>query len=347
MSRETMQTLNNDTLIGFTEKRGHAWHYRAELQGDEPNHYPGAVPVGDVQRRLFHWDATSRPLFVQLPADVDTATSLSDDGEPVTLSQVPDRQAITRSDTGAVLGIFAEGYQIHQYREWLLGTVSNLLSDTLNVGSAGLLKGGRVAWASVEVPDTMTTPEGVTFRPNLLACTSHDGSLATTFQRVVTNVVCDNTMSAALSERSEKFKVKHSRNSKIKLAEARDALQLLDLTADAFQAEVAELCATTVTDRQWSKFLDAYVTVPEQKGRGQTLAVNKQDTLNRLWRRDARVAPWKGTAWGVVQAVNTYTHHEGIVRGTERAERNMLRAVSGGADKLDSDTLSLLRTVLV
>jgi hypothetical protein len=34
---------------------------------------------------------------------------------------------------------------------------------------------------SVEVPETITTSEGVAFRSNLLACTSHDGSLATTF----------------------------------------------------------------------------------------------------------------------------------------------------------------------
>jgi hypothetical protein len=32
-------------LIGFTDKRGHAWHYRPEEQGDEPNHYPGAIPL--------------------------------------------------------------------------------------------------------------------------------------------------------------------------------------------------------------------------------------------------------------------------------------------------------------
>jgi hypothetical protein len=48
----------------------------------------------------------------------------------------------------------------------------------------------------------------------------------------------------------------------------------------------------------------------------------------------------------VVQAVNTYTHHEQTVRGAERAERNMLRAVDGGTDTLDSTTLTALRRVL-
>ena len=53
MSRETLQHLNTNTLIGFTDKRGHAWHYREEHQGGESNHYPGPVPVNDILRRLF------------------------------------------------------------------------------------------------------------------------------------------------------------------------------------------------------------------------------------------------------------------------------------------------------
>ena len=48
MSAETSTWLNTQTLIGFTDQRGHAWHYRADDQGDEPNHYPSAVPVADV-----------------------------------------------------------------------------------------------------------------------------------------------------------------------------------------------------------------------------------------------------------------------------------------------------------
>jgi hypothetical protein len=38
MSKETLQHLNTNTLIGFTGQRGHAWHYRAEELGGEPNH---------------------------------------------------------------------------------------------------------------------------------------------------------------------------------------------------------------------------------------------------------------------------------------------------------------------
>lgn len=331
MSRETSQWLNTSTLIGHTLKRGHAWHYRAEHQGNESNHYEYAVPVEDVRRRLLNWQAVEGDI---------TATALTPDG--VVTATDPDRKAIMRSDTGAILGIFKSGYRMHQFDEWLLDTVATILDDDLSIGSAGLLKGGAVAWVSVEVPENITTPEGVVFRPNLLACTSHDGSLATTYQRVVTNVVCDNTMSAALGEGGPRLKVKHSRNSIGRLTDARDALAIVHTVAEDFAAEVARLSAVKISTPVWSKFVDVLVPMPEKAGRSMTMAENKRDSLNRLWNVDPRVAPWKGTAWGVVQAVNTLVHHEGIVRGADRPERNMLRAVTGGVDKLDNETVSTL-----
>src|SRR4051812_32141856 len=104
MSRETLQHLNTHTLIGNTDARGTAWHYRAEHQGEEPNHYPGPIPLVDVERRLFYWKAESRPLAVQVPADPDTMTHLDPDGLPVRWAPVPDRQAIARSALGVVHG---------------------------------------------------------------------------------------------------------------------------------------------------------------------------------------------------------------------------------------------------
>jgi len=86
-------------------------------------------------------------------------------GKPVRWVAVEDRQAICRSDAdnGKVMGIFAPGYTMHQYREWLLTTVANILDDDLSISSAGLLRGGAVAWVEVSVPESITTPEGVTF----------------------------------------------------------------------------------------------------------------------------------------------------------------------------------------
>jgi hypothetical protein len=122
--------------------------------------------------------------------------------------------------------------------------------------------------------------------------------------------------------------------------------------ADDFAAEVAQLCAIEVTPSQWSQFLDTHVprvdpTGLPLEGRSLTLADNKRDALQRLYAHDSRVAPWAGTAHGVLQAVNTFEHHEGTVRGASRADRNMLRAVTGDFGKVDRTTWASLKDVLV
>lgn len=346
MSEETATWLNTMTLIGFTDQRGHAWHYRKGAQGAEPNHYPTAIPVEDVRRRLFHWKVAEGDV-------VSTATLMNDTGVGTVTVRDPARKSMLRppgalgpDDAGAILGIFRSGYAGHDYEEWLLEQVAAILDDDLAIGSAGLLKGGAVAWVSVEVPETITTPEGVAFRPHLLATTSFDGSLATTFKRVVQNVVCDNTHAVAMGEAGQQVKVRHSRHSQLKLADARDALAMVHTIAEDFATEVARLTAVKVSDDDWARFLEEIAPVTGQEGRARTIAQTKHERLSRLWNHDTRVAPWRGTAWGAVQALSTYTHHESVVRGMARAERNMLRAVEGGVDALDRDSAQRILAIV-
>jgi phage/plasmid-like protein (TIGR03299 family) len=349
MSQETEQWLNQNILVGFTSKRGNAWHYRSSAQGAESNHYEEAIPQEDVTRRLFSWDF--------LEGDV-SSTVVHADG--VTVVEAPDRKAIIRPDgaipgmDAGVLGIFKTGYQVHPYQEWLLDNVSSILDDSeLQVASAGLLKGGAVAFVQVEMPENIETPEGFAFRPFLTAATSVDGSLSSTYQTGVTAVVCDNTLSAALAEKesANRIKVRHSRNSLGRVSDVRDALQIVYSTADAFAAQVAELSAQTVSDREWAAFLDAHVPVPPVKAgargtRSNTMANNKRDELQTLWDNDNRVSPWKNTAFGVVQAVNTHAQHIAGVKGATRADRNALASIEGRFQALDADTLQTLRKVL-
>lgn len=346
MSKETLSWLNQNTLIGFTSVRGNAWHYKASEQGAEPNHYEMDIPMADVIRRLFAWSAVELPVSVTIPCETEIATGIDANGNPIRQMILTDRKAIARDDTFDVFGLFKSGYQPHQYREWLLENVSTILGDGLSIGSAGLLRNGAQAFVSVEVPENIETPEGVTFRPNLIACTSFDGSLATTYKRTVTLVVCDNTLSAGLSEDGQEFKVKHSRHSGLRIAGARDALAIVHTTAEQFMAEVGRLCSQEVTDAQWNKVLEAMVPMDADSKRSVTVADDKRSRLDSLYRHDNRVAPWAGTAFGVLQAFNTYTHHYTATRGgTVRAERNMSDALTGKLADADNAVLKVLASV--
>lgn len=347
MSQETLETLNTQTLIGHTDKRGNAWHYREDMQGEEPNHYTGPVPVSDVERRLFHWTANEAPIFVGLPAGIDDMTSLSPSGDPIAMTVVDDRKAIVRSDTNAVLGIFKNGYQAHQPKEWLIENVQMLVGGALDIGSAGLLKGGAVAWLQVEATDNMITPSGVEFRPFITAATSFDGTLATIYKVGSTVVVCDNTMAAALMEKSADVRIKHTRYSNLNPTMIRDTLGIVEQAAATFTADVEQLTNWVISDKQWAKFLDEVCKfdADAKTSRSKTIADKKRDDLVNLWTNDLRVAPWTGTAFGVLQATNTWAHHVQTVRGTNRAERNALNAITGVTEAADVATLKVLTSV--
>ena len=330
MSKETIQWLNENTLIGYTEKRGTAWHYR---QGSG-NHFTGPVPMERVERLL---DLTFTEQTVHLA-----------DG-----TVIPGRKAIQRQDTSDVLGIFGEGYRVHPYQEWLVDNVATIVDADLQVGSAGLLKRGGQAWVQVELEDTLQAAGSVDFRPFLTAATSVDGSLSSTYVTGATAVVCDNTLSMALGSRnSQQVKIRHSRNSLGRVSEVRQALGILWEEASEFQAEVERLVATEVTAKQWDSFVKAHsgltvkgTDLKPEDGRSYTIAANKADTLRNLWAADERVSPWQGTAYGVLAAVNTARQHVFTVRGANRVERAQANFLSGRTAAEDRAALALLATV--
>jgi len=329
MSTETAGWLNQNVLIGMTDKRGNAWHYKASEQGAEPNHYSGAIPIDDVRRRLFFWQAQKTGMFV---------TGL--DGQTI---EVPNRVAIVRDDTFDVLGVVSPSYEPHQYDEWLLTSVANLLDDDLVIGSAGLLKGGAIAWTQVEMPENFRIAD-VEFRPNLLATTSFNGSIATTFKRTVTVVVCDNTRNAALRENSPEISIRHTSKSMLRLGDARSALSIVHQMGDAFSQEIETLLAMKVSDVQFQRFVEAHVPINDEESKqAVSRAENVRFEFLNLWQNDVRVAPWRGTGFGVLQAVNTHRQHLRPTRGdTMLVERTMMDSLTGKTEIADQKAAQLL-----
>ena len=329
MSKETSEWLNQNVLVGMTDKRGTAWHYKASDQGEEPNHYNGAIPIEDVRRRLFNWQAKKLRMHVE-----------GREGEQIT---VPHRVAIVRDDTHQVLGVVSPSYEPHQYDEWLLGAVANMLDDDLVIGSAGLLKNGAISWVQIEMPENYRVAD-VEFRPNLLATTSFNGKIATTYKRTVTIVVCDNTRNAALKENSETLTIRHTANSMLKLADARTALGIVHQMADDFAREIETLLAVKVSDRKFEQFVKTHVPIrAEESKQAVTRAENTRLEFFNLWQNDVRVAPWRGTGFGVLQAVNTHRQHLRPTRGeTMTVERTMIETLTGRTELADIKATELL-----
>ena len=332
MSTESAKWLNSQILVGFTDNRK-PWWYQAELQGDEPTIYSGSIPLEDVTRRIFDWEAVRCPVKVDLP------------DRPNTL--VPDKYAIVNSKTEHIFKFASKNYVIHQYQEWLVKNVATLLDNgNLQIGSAGLLRKGAGAFVSVETPENVRTRSGMEIKPKLLAASSHDSKLATIYKFVTTIVVCDNTLSMALAEINKNvYRNRHTLNSLDRLEDVRKSLNILIAGPEGMIDLIDSLSEIKVSDAQWQEIVERLVPVPNSS-RPQVIArlENKRLELDNLWRSDPRCAPWHGSGLGVFQAFNTHSNHV-AGQDSSRFERNMRKTLSNTSLKEDRKIIKVLREV--
>jgi len=159
--------------------------------------------------------------------------------------------------------------------------------------------------------------------------------------------VCDNTRHIALGEDSEQIKIRHTANSALRLNNARNALNIVHELEDAFGKEIEQLLSMPFSDQQFEKFLTKLIPVKDTESKQAiTRADNTKAEFLTLWREDDRVSPWRGTAFGVMQAVNTHRQHLRPTRkGNLLVERTMLESLNGKIQTLDAQALKLVNAI--
>lgn len=291
-----------------------------------------SLTLEGVRTKLFDWTA-----------EEGTLTAMSPSG----MTEVTSHKAITRSDTGAVLGIVGTGYKVHDYSEWLTRNVAAMLdTDDLVIRSAGTLNGGARAFVQVGTPEGITGPGGVEYLPIIGSYTSLDSSVSTTYKGNRIVVICTNTYAGALHEESSKISIRHTKNSSFDVLSARQALGMVFANADAFNRELEEMLAIKVTDRQFRTVANKIVAPSTDSLRSTNMAERKLGELVSLWSTDARVTPWKGTAFGAMQALSTWRQHIATVKNATRQERNITNVMNGTSDQADIRDLALIRQVV-
>jgi phage/plasmid-like protein (TIGR03299 family) len=333
MSQESYQWLRTMVLAGFKDTRMPWW-----ANGDEPNLFPAEVPMERVEELLTSWSPRVEALYT---ADMKEVTS---------------HKLITASDNGDQLGVVGAEYAVHAYGDWLTGTVSECVGDEAKVSSAGLLRKRAQAWVTIERPESAKGPDGIMFSPYVTLSESLDGSLASQVNQNTRLVVCDNTLAVA-REQGLAFWARHTKGSSAKLGLQRSVVMAIMAGETSFKAELERQLSVKVPDDAFSRFLDAFIPVSEEDGPAKkTRSERKRQEITQLYRGDPRVQGWKGTEFGVVQAVNTWQTHMSQLKNTTgyemddtnlRAMRNyasQLRPVKG--DSADQVTMKVLEGVL-
>lgn len=314
--------------VAFATRAEPAWHMLGHVFDEDE-----AVSTTDMLRkaRLLGWNVRDEPLVARI------------DEEDIV---VPDQNVILRDnpfyeddpdneEPVNALAVVGDRYRVVQNED------AFSFGDTLLDGggvweTAGSIDLGRKVFGSLLIDrDVVLDPEGVNdlTRTYLLISTSHDGSLAIQASITPVRVVCQNTLTVALGNISQSFKMRHTQSIDGRIAEARKALNLTFTYMDNFEAEAKELFETELTNQDFVNLVKNLYPKPENDSKAAlTRWENKVDLLGDIWNGSVDDAPdtmsgITGTAWG---AFNTLIEAQDWYRTPKNGNVDSVAAAASG-----------------
>lgn len=264
----------------------------------------------------------------------DTATDTPVMGREVSAEaraeEVDGVRGIYRNDTGVILGLASEKYEMFQNRE-MVEVMDAIAKDSGLVYevAGGLGKGERV-WVLANIPDLSYDIKGDQMKSYLLVQTSHDGSSALNIQPTTIRVVCQNTLRMAMIARKGEeakhgkqnvksgYSIKHTKSMKQMVADAVAAfagcVEVNKFSRELHKA-LAEVPATPAMTDEFFGFIvdgakDEKDRAEEISKRAEVRRDNKRSEL-RMLRMSAtnQTTATAGTAFGLLNTGTEYVDH--------------------------------------
>ena len=209
--------------------------------------------------------------------------------------------------------------------------------DGLNVAkiqSAGSLRSGKRVWVLLSLKDSDLHINGARLIPYLLYWNAHDGSSAAHFQLTTVNVVCMNTLGAALGEKYADLavSVRHTGDIQAKMAEVQNMMAQATTIFGNFERIGNELDAKVVPQEALNEFMNfLYPPLDETKTTNKQIANRNTKILllSEAIKQEVALLPqYTATGggekqfsyWTLLQGITRYTTHMQGVRVGNRAD---------------------------
>jgi phage/plasmid-like protein (TIGR03299 family) len=234
-----------------------------------------------------------------------------------------------RSDTRGVLGVMTDKFVNHQPKDCLDYFEQYVSVDPrFRMDSAGSLKGGQLIFATAIFEADMTVA-GNAHKARLLMTSALDGSASTVNKGVMTRVICNNTLDAALSERNAPvFRTRHTTRFD-KVRAGRELARIAE-GFGAYKAMGDAMAKTHVDDKQVATFFRTMLDIEPQE-KIADLSGRKRNQLESLcgaYDRTIGEGAERGTTWAMLNAVTRYVDHD---RGSDLEKRFTSAQFGSGA----------------
>lgn len=310
--------------------------------GEKPWHQLGrevsavATSAEAIKAAGMDWKVFKRPLVTNMP------------GNPII--PVPDKFAIVREDSSAVLGVVGDVYRPLQNADAFKFFDAIVGEKAAMYHTAGALGEGERIWMLAKLPGYIrTTAEDVTEK-YLLLTNSHDGTSAVTVMFTPIRVVCQNTLNIALSagEGTTRAKLRHCLTLGTRVEEVRKQLGIMSGLFDQFEELSKALVSRPVNNAEFGELVKSSGLVqPEEDGKLSSRAYNIMEEVSRMFDRGRGndLPGVRHTAWGAFNAISEYVDYNRTTKGAASNRTASLLFGSGAKVKQAAwdNSLALLR----
>ncbi len=251
--------------------------------------------------------------------------------------------ATVRTDTMQILGVVGSRYEPIQNKD-AFTTFDALVGEGEAIyHTAGALGKGERIWLLAKLPDYIRVNGNDIVEKYLLLVNSHDGSSTVRVKLTPIRVVCENTLSLALSGAEQEVHIRHTLNAKEKLKEAHEILGLtnkLYIQLDAIFNRMSEMKVEQPTLTEYVKTV--FPGNPNSKDQSWVKKIH--DTVLELAESGEGAEMTRGTLWGAYNAVTEYVDH---YRNTKGDETVRLRSMwFGSGERIKKNAFRIAVNVL-
>jgi len=233
---------------------------------------------------------------------------------------IPEKYITRRLDkTGqdSILGVVGEQYTIVDNVDCFKFFDSVVDKNEAIYESAGALGKGERVWILAKLPDQIKLNGSDIIDKYLLLATSHDGTMNLTAKLTAVRVVCQNTLRAAIAEKGETIRIRHTATAQERVDEAAKIMGLANEKFDQTKKLYGALVGIKFTTQMLDYFL---ISCIPSHGENPTRAANIRSDIRELIEGvglGADLPTAKGTAWGLYNGVTEYVSHvKGYKEGT-------------------------------
>lgn len=247
--------------------------------------------------------------------------------------EIPNYKANIRDIDQKVLGVVSNRYQVVQNKD-AFDFTDALIGEGCKYETAGSLCGGKRIFLLARMPESKILDDS--FENYICFTNSHDGFSSIKAVMTPVRVVCQNTLSLALSGAKRQWSTKHIGNLDSKLAEAKHTLELANDYMTEFGKAADILAHTKVTDAEVEAILDDLFPVKEEDSDRRKRNIQEVKDQFMVCMLAPDILKFKGTAWSAVNAASDWATHTAPKRMTDNYQENNFNRVLDGHIVIDT-----------